>query len=135
MDAMLLATGVDEAVLLSLVLRHAGLAVRYPRSLEYGMRYWSDQPADLIVLALSAPSPLEQVCYVRSQAVLPMLMLIIDPTDRQALHVALLDEGADLVVTRPYSAQVLTCQVQTLLRRVVDLPRSQLPAPSGAALN
>ena len=72
---------------------------------------------------------------MRSQAVLPMLMLIIDPTGRQALHVALLDEGADLVATRPYSAQVLTCQVQTLLRRVVDLPRSRLPAPSGVALN
>ena len=59
MDAILLATGVDEAVLLSQVLRHVGLAVRYPQSLEYAMRYWSDQPSDLIVLALSAPSPLE----------------------------------------------------------------------------
>jgi DNA-binding response OmpR family regulator len=92
------------------------------------MRTWLDQPAESILLALSAPSPLEQVRYVRSQAVLPMLMMIIDPTDKQALHVALLNEGADLVVTRPYSTRLLTCQVQTLLRRVVNPPPPRLAA-------
>jgi DNA-binding response OmpR family regulator len=128
MDALLLATDVDEAVVLARVLRHAGLGVSYASDLERAMRTWSDQPAEAILLALSAPSPLEQVRYVRSQAVLPILIMIIDPTDKQALHVALLNEGADLVVTRPYSTRLLTCQVQTLFRRIVSPPPPRRPA-------
>jgi DNA-binding response OmpR family regulator len=130
----LLATDVDEAVLLSQVLQHVGLAVSYAQGLEQAMRSWSDQPAGFILLALSAPSPLEQVRYVRSQAVLPLLTMIINPTD-QALTTVLLNEGADLVVMRPYSARLLTCQAQTLLRRIVNPSQSRLPALSGIALN
>lgn len=128
MEVLLLASDVYETILLSQALRQVGLDVSYAQGLEHAMRTWPDRPAEAILLALSAPSPLEQVRFVRSQVVLPMLMMIVDPTGKQALHVRLHDEGADLVVMRPYSTRFLTYKVQTLLSRVVNAPPPRLPA-------
>ena len=128
MYALLIAQDSDEAALLSLVLQRAGLTVATAKDLKHAMQNWQERPTDLILLALSEPSFLDQTGLVRAEAQVP-LIIVVNTVDEE-LHYALLDKGADLVVERPYSARLLIAQVRALLRRAGSVPLFSLPTLS-----
>jgi DNA-binding response OmpR family regulator len=132
MYALLLAEDPDEAAVLSLILQRAGLAVTTAKDLERAMQGWTEQPADLVLLALPGLPPQDQVHRVRVEAESPLIM-VISSTDEE-LHYALLEMGADLVVVRPFSARLLIAQVRALLRRAGGVPIFSLPTLSMAGL-
>lgn len=131
MYAMLLAKNVDEKAVLSLVLQRAGLAVTTANELERAMKTWMERPADLIVLALDL-DPLVQVRGARAETEVPIVIIADAVTENS--HCALLQAGADLVLSRPFSARVLIAQVQALMRRAGSVPLFSLPTLDLAGL-
>jgi DNA-binding response OmpR family regulator len=128
MYALLIAEDSDEAAVLSLVLQRAGMTVTMDKKLNRAMETWRERPTDLVLLALSSPSPQDQVHRVRSEAQVP-LVILADMLDEE-LNYTLLEMGADLVVTRPFSARLLIAQVRALLRRAGGVPLFSLPTLS-----
>jgi DNA-binding response OmpR family regulator len=128
MYALLVAEDTDEAAVLSLVLQRAGLAVTTAGDLERAMRSWVERPADVVLLAIQEASLREQVQRVRAETE-AALVLVTEPIEEGA-HCSLLEGGADLIVTRPFSSRVLIAQVRALLRRVGGVPVFSLPTLS-----
>jgi DNA-binding response OmpR family regulator len=128
MYALLVAEDADEAAMLSLVLQRAGLAVTTASDLERAMRSWVERPADVVLLALQKVGLREQVQRVRAETE-AALVLVTEPTE-EGVHCGLLEGGADLIVTRPFSSRLLIAQVRALLRRVGGVPVFSLPTLS-----
>jgi DNA-binding response OmpR family regulator len=131
MYAMLIAQSADERAVLSLALQRAGLAVTAASDLERAMRTWLERPADLLLLTAS-DDPLAQVRRLRRETEAPVI-LIVDQASEE-LHTSLLRAGADLVLTRPFSARLLIAQVQALMRRAGSVPLFSLPTLSQSGL-
>lgn len=126
MQAMVVAQDIDEREFIVLVLRRAGLAVASGANLERVLETWTDHPADLIVLALAgSQTPVEAVQTVRGVAS-AHLLVILDPVS-ESEYCAMLHEGADLVLLRPVSPQVLAAHMASMMRRVGSLPAFVLP--------
>lgn len=132
MYALLIAEDPDEAAVLSLVLQRVGLAVTSSSDLERAMQSWSERPADIILVALHHSKPPAQVQRVRAETEAP-LVLIVEPIEEKE-HYALLENGVDLVVIRPFSARLLIAQVRALLRRTGGVSIFSLPTLSLAGL-
>ena len=132
MYALLVTDDADEAAVLSLVLQRSGLAVTTARDLERAMETWPERPADVILLSLTHPVPLAQVHRVRSVTEAPLVLAVSSIAEET--HYALLEGGADLVVSRPFSARLLIAQVRALLRRAGGVPLVTLPTLSLAGL-
>jgi DNA-binding response OmpR family regulator len=128
---MLIAQNPDERAVLSLVLQRSGVAVTMATELERAMRSWLERPADLLVVALDG-DPLAHVRRIRADTEVPLIM-IMRPIDED-LHYELLQAGADLVLTRPYSTRLLIAQVQALMRRAGSVPLFSLPTLSQGGL-
>jgi DNA-binding response OmpR family regulator len=127
MYALLIAQNPDERAVLSLVLQRAGVAVTTANELERAMRSWLERPADLILLAIGG-DPVAHVQRIRAEAEVPVVA-VVDET-REDIHYELLQNGADLVVARPFSARLLIAQLRALLRRAGNVPFSSLPTLS-----
>jgi DNA-binding response OmpR family regulator len=125
MYALLIAEDLDEAAILSLVLQRAGLAVTSSNDLERAMQTWAERPADIVLVAVHHTKPLAQVRRVRAETE-AALVLVVEPIEEHE-HWALLENGADLVVTRPFSARLLIAQARTLLRRTGAVSIFSLP--------
>ena len=128
MYALLVAEDPDEAAVLSLVLQRAGLAVTSSSNLERAMQSWAERPADIIMVALHQSEPLAQVRRVRAETE-AALVLIVEPIEEHE-RCALLENGADLLAIRPFSARLLIAQVRALLRRTGGVPLFSLPTLS-----
>lgn len=128
MYALLIAEDPDETAVLSLVLQRAGLAVTSSSDLERAMQSWAERPADIILVAFHQSEPLAQVRRVRTETE-AALVLIADPIEENE-RCALLENGADLVIIRPFSARLLIAQVRALLRRTGGVPIFSLPTLS-----
>lgn len=135
MYALLVAEDPDDAAIFSMVLQRAGLAVTTAKDLEQTVQNWTERPADLVLLAISDPSPQEQVRRVRAETLVPLLLAVNSPDER--LHCELLKLGADLVITPGFSTKLLIAQVGVLLRRAGSVPTFSLPtlATSDLSLN
>ena len=125
MRALLVSQDPDEAAILSLILQRAGMTVTRSTDLEHALQNQPEMPADLILLAMPAGSPLAQVRMIRAQTEIP-LVLVAEQIE-EAMHALLLESGADLVVTRPFAPRLLISQVRALLRRAAGLPFFTLP--------
>ena len=128
---MLIAQNPDERAVLSLVLQRSGVAVTMATELERAMRSWLERPADLLVVALDGDA-VAHVRRIRADTEVPLIM-IMRPVDED-LHYDLLQAGADLVLTRPYSTRLLIAQVQALMRRAGSVPLFSLPTLSQGGL-
>lgn len=89
------------------------------------MGSWSERPADVILTALHRTEPAEQVGRIRRETEV-MLALVVESTT-ETDHCGLLESGADLVISRPFSARLLIAQIRTLLRRAGSIPLLSLP--------
>lgn len=132
MYALLIAQDADEKAVLSIVLQRAGLAVTSASSLERAMQSWPERPADLVFLALRDSDPLGDICRVRAETTVPVIMLI--SLIEEDIHYHLLESGADLVVARPFGARLLIAQVRALLRRAGSVALFSLPTLNVAGL-
>ena len=133
MYALLIAEEPDEAAVLSLVLQRAGLAVTSSKDLDRAMQTWAERPADIVLVAVHNFEPLAQVQRVRGETE-AALVLIVEPIG-EAERCALLENGTDLVVIRPFSARLLIAQVRALLRRIGGVPVFSLPTLSLGGLS
>jgi DNA-binding response OmpR family regulator len=131
MYALLIAPNLDERAVLSLVLQRAGVAVTTSNELERAMKSWFDRPADLILIALDGDL-MAHIGRIRTETEVPIVMI----TDQvgEEIHYRLLEAGADLVVSRPFSARLLIAQLRALLRRAGNVPLSSLPTLSQGGL-
>jgi DNA-binding response OmpR family regulator len=125
LNALLFSQDPDEAAILSLVLQRAGLAVGKSSKLERAIQIAVEQPAQLAVLAPKEEPVLAAVRHFRAATSIPLVTVAPQLTEEE--HVALLEAGADLVVTRPFSARLLIAQLRALLRRAAGVPFYGLP--------
>lgn len=125
MRALLLTHDRDESAVLSLALQRAGLTVVRSVKFDAAIEGWAMQPADFAVLATEGDAPLEYLRRLRGQTNVPVVV-IVDAV-AEATHVALLDAGADLVLTRPFSTRLLIAQLRALSRRAAGLPLHTIP--------
>ena len=132
MYALLLAHNQDEMAILSLVLQRAGLAVTAGKTLDRALQAWAERPADLILLAAEGGDAGAQVRAVRAETEVP-LVLVLEPVAEEVCY-ELLEAGADLVVSRPFSARLLIAQIRALLRRAGGVQLFTLPALSLSGL-
>ena len=130
MYALLIAEDPDDVAFFSLILQRAGLTVTTNRELERAMQGWVERPADLALLALSAPSPQEQVRRVRAETLAPLILSL--NSNEEGLHCELLRLGADLVVAAPLSPKLLIAQIAALMRRAGNAHRQQAARDPGA---
>ncbi len=127
MHALLFAKNSDEAAVLTVILQQVGFRVRRGREIEHTVETWPDQPAELILIALSEENPdkTPPLRQIRNFTPVP-IVLISDPIS-ETRYAAYLDSGADLVILRPFGARSLTAQLRALLRRNTGFPVTGLP--------
>jgi DNA-binding response OmpR family regulator len=128
MQASLLAFNADEGAVLRLVLQRAGLAARITADLEEASRDWPNQNSDLLVLAFRRDVPIPFVRQLRARIAVP-LVVISEPLSEDS-RIDLLESGADLVISRPYSGRLLIAEIRALLRRTAGVPFFSLPTIS-----
>jgi DNA-binding response OmpR family regulator len=124
MYALLLSQNADETAILSLVLQRVGMAVTKENDPEHAVRLWPQRPTDFILLALNG-DPLAHLGHFRAVTQVPIAVI----TDRLAedIHYEILENGADLIIQRPYSARLLVAQLRALMRRSGGVPLFSLP--------
>ena len=127
MQALLFSPHPDEANVFQVILQQAGFVVRTGRSLDQAIETWPENPADLVLIALSENPghSLKQVRQIRAHTVVPIVVIVDLLNDD--LHVSFLEAGADLVAGRPYSVRALLAQIRALLRRGFGIPFFALP--------
>lgn len=121
MQAILVTRDHDERELLTFVLRHAGLAVATTQELQRVAANWLERPADVVVVSTGDSQGLEEaVAALRAVTQAPLIIIAEHPQERQLC--ALLQAGADLVLSRPVSPRVLGQYTRTVLRRAGSVP-------------
>ena len=126
MQAIVIAPDPDERDVFTFVLRKAGLAVASSGDYSRVLKKWGDHPADLILLALDEEHNLEAVTKTVRAATQAPLFIVSEKVPESAIAQAL-REGADVVVTRPASPQLIAAQAIALLRRANAVPAFVLP--------
>ncbi len=127
MQAVVIAPDADERDILTFVLRHAGMAVAASGEQKRLLSKWEDHPADVILVALGENAKLVDTSKeVRAVTQVPLLILTDTVPERdiiQALHA-----GADVILVRPVSPQIVAAQITSMLRRANAVPAFVLPA-------
>jgi DNA-binding response OmpR family regulator len=112
------------ADLVDLYLRQAGYRVYQAADGEAGLRLVRQHRADLVVLDVGLPGPLDGfgVCRrLRAEGEVPVVMLTA--RDAEIDRVLGLELGADDYVTKPFSPRELVARVKGILRRADGAPR------------
>jgi DNA-binding response OmpR family regulator len=126
MQAIIIADDIEEKEITTFLLRRIGLSVASSSDHGRMLKNWTEHPADLIVVALSEDKePWEVVKDIREVTQIPLLFIIEPQSEREVCD--LLKAGADIVLTRPTSSQLLGAHVQALIRRANSVPNFVLP--------
>lgn len=130
MQALLISSHAKETDLITFILQQTGFEVRHLQDLAEAIRSWPDKPdkpLDLVWVAvpLSFSEAREVIVNLRMQTVAPLIFTFDGLPELEQAE--LLDAGADLLLTRPYSALVVMAQIRMLLRRSASLPFFSLP--------
>jgi DNA-binding response OmpR family regulator len=116
------------ADLVDLYLRQAGYRVYQAGDGEAGLRLVRQHDADLVVLDVGLPGPVDGfgLCrQLRAAGDVPVVMLTA--RDSELDRVLGLELGADDYVTKPFSPRELVARVRGILRRAEGTPR---PGPA-----
>ena len=114
MNALLISDNPHDEALVGHALRLAGLNVSTGQDMRTAIARWTDRPADLLVVTAHLADPVGTIREVRRVAVAP-LVVIVDAVSED-IHCAMLDAGADWVITRPFSMRLLVCYIRVLMR-------------------
>jgi DNA-binding response OmpR family regulator len=126
MQIMVIAADQNEKEIVSFVLRKAGLAVASSSDHQRVLKNWTEHPADLMVVAsLEDQAPVRIVEEIRDVTQIPLLMIVDRISEKNRCD--LLHYGADVILDRPVSPQVLSAQIRALLRRSATVPSFVLP--------
>ena len=126
MRAIVIASDQDEREVFTLILRRSGMAVGASSDPQRTLTNWTDHPADLLIIALAEEqAPVTIIEEVRAVTQVPVLMIVDLLTEKKLCN--LLKNGADIVIGRPVSPQVLAAHVQVLMRRSAAVPSFVLP--------
>lgn len=126
MQAIVVCPDPDEKEILTFVLRKAGLAVASSADIHRVLERWSDHPADLLVFSNSGQmDSLKSLESIRASTQIPLVMILDPPSERVLCQ--LLQRGADTVLSRPVSPQMLAAHVHALLRRSGGIPSFTVP--------
>jgi len=129
MHVIVIAEDEENRDVLSFVLRNAGLSVARSANVNLVTKSLLESPAELLVIAPdTAVKAIEDVKALRAVSQAPLLVLVENLPESE--HCQLLDEGADLVMKRPFSSRVLVRYVHMFLRRAGNIPMSVLSAVS-----
>jgi two-component system OmpR family response regulator len=126
MQAIVIALDPEERDVLTFVLRKAGLAVAASGDYARVLSNWGDHPADLILLAMEAGGDLYQATRTVRAATQAPLFIVSEPVPESVIAQSL-REGADVIVARPASPQLIAAQAIALLRRANAVPAFVLP--------
>lgn len=138
MEALLYSKHLDESSILALLLQQAGISVRSSQHLEHSIENWPEHPSDIILLAFSGEDyagAAKHIEQIRTKSIVPILV-ISDPVSED-LILSYYTAGADVVLTRPFSARLLPVIVHAQLRRSNTISFYSLPTlnQSGLALD
>ena len=127
MRAVFYSYHLDEAAVLQVVLQRAGFATQQVQELVKFIDIWAERPADFVLLAFGPSQPLDArvVEMLRSQTMAPIF--VIDDLFSEDQQVTLLEAGADLLISRPYSSRILIAQIRAIMRRSAGMPFFSLP--------
>lgn len=129
MHAILFAHHTDEVAVLTIILQQAGFRVRSLRNLDDAIGAWPEEPFELIItLPEDQARGINQISQMRAFTAVPII--VISDQLPEELFVNLLEEGADLLILRPYSVRGLLAQIRALLRRTAGMPFYSLPTIS-----
>ncbi len=126
MQAIVIAPNPDERDVLTFVLRKAGLSVAASGDYVRVLSNWGDHPADLILLALETGDEIDAVTKTVRAATQAPLFIVSEAVSESVIAQSL-REGADVIVTRPASPQLIAAQAIALLRRANAVPAFVLP--------
>jgi DNA-binding response OmpR family regulator len=134
MLTLLFAPDADEAAILTLILQRAGFEVRLITEAERLAAGWQDRPAELFFFASTDDKSMtvEMISQLRLENQAP-IVLIMEKID-ESHQVNLMEAGADLIISRPYSPRFLVAQLRALMRRSSGLPYFSLPSLSQAGV-
>ena len=130
MQALLHTQSNIENNLLKFVLQQAGFLVESSKEIDASIEKIPEHPYDLLLISLSSMTS-ESLPLVKKIRALTVtgLILISDPLN-EAEHIKFLESGADLVVFRPYSSELLLSQIHAIMRRAGGVPFHSLPTLS-----
>lgn len=132
MQAILFVSQPDESAVLTVVLQQAGFRVRAVRDLERAIESWPEQPAELILIVLPEANQkaLKQISQMRAFTAAPIIV-ISDPLPED-VQVSILEEGANLLIQKPYGVRMLLAQIRAVLRQSTGVPFFSLPVMTHA---
>jgi len=125
MLALVVCDEADETAVLGLVAQRAGATVQSSPRLELALKLLQREPADILIVALRTGALLDTTRRIRLDTAAPLT--VISPSRDEETLCRLYEAGADLVLTRPYSARLLIAQTRALLRRRSDTALAPLP--------
>lgn len=124
MKALLCIYNNEDKTILSQILRLARIDVITTDNLQQALEEWSQRPADLLIITLLATEVRGTIHSVRATTDVPTIVITDPLSEEECLF--LYEEGADLVVLRPYSHRLLKAQAERLLKRGLSIPLTQL---------
>jgi DNA-binding response OmpR family regulator len=126
MQAIVVSSNGNERDLLTHVLRQAGVAVASSADYKRVLSNWEDHPADVLVVAIDQTSnPVEITKAVRLSSQVQLLVICDSITENDLINA--LNEGADIILTRPVSPLVFSAQATAMMRRANVVPAYVLP--------
>ena len=88
---------------------------------------WEDHPADVLVVSMQASAAELGTAVSAIREVTPAGLVFITERIEERTIIDILDDGADIVLTKPVSAQLLAAQALVVARRSSNLPSFVIP--------
>ena len=126
MLALILCDEADETALLGLTAQRAGAMVQSSPRLEHALQILQRQQVDLIIIALRSGALVDTIRRIRRDSAISLA--VISPSRDEDTLCRVYEAGADVVLTRPYSARLLIYQLRALLRRTAVATIAPLPS-------
>ena len=134
MQALISCPYPDETAILSLVLQQTGFVVSSQNTIEQTRQRLSQKPSELILIVIPGNQnfKLDFLKDLRAQST-ANIIIISNPVSEE-YHIALFENGADMVIQKPYNNRILIAEIRALLRRTAGMPFFSLPILSQSGL-
>lgn len=120
MQSLMLCPDADECAILNVILQRAGYAVTIARNVNQITENWPDNPVEFVLLTFRGAVPLHLLQQLRAESAAPILV-ITDPMPEEMM-IKIWETPVDLVISRPYSANLLLAQIRSLSKRSAGVP-------------
>lgn len=114
MNIAVMCDDLHEVALITLALQRTGMLSTAVASGDDLIERWSDYAADGIVLASAQACTEHMLVRLRQVAIVPVV--VVCDALAEAQQIALLEHGATLMFTRPYSIRLLALNMRALLQ-------------------